>query len=101
MKIYTQTYMEFFGYDISDWIPCECCGRQAQDIHHIWARSIRSDLHDKIENLMALCRICHIKYGDKKQYRDYLQEIHNKKINGRNKGAKRKKKDWFSGCINS
>lgn len=31
-----------------------------------------------ITNLMALCRECHIDYGDKKQYKDLLKETHNK-----------------------
>jgi 5-methylcytosine-specific restriction endonuclease McrA len=35
---------------------------------------------DNINNLMALCRECHLEYGDKKQYIDYLKEIHNDKI---------------------
>lgn len=30
---------------------------------------------------MAICRICHTKYGDKKQFVDFLQDIHNKKLN--------------------
>ena len=31
---------------------------------------------DYIENLQAVCRSCHIRYGDKKQYKDELIEIH-------------------------
>jgi hypothetical protein len=31
---------------------------------------------DKIENLMAVCRECHIKYGDKKNLIDFLIQIH-------------------------
>ena len=37
--------------------------------------------NDNIDNLQALCRNCHIKYGDKKQYKDFLKELHNDKIN--------------------
>lgn len=33
---------------------------------------------DVIENLMACCRECHIKYGDKKQYKEFLKDIHEK-----------------------
>ena len=80
MKPYTQTYINFFGYTIADFIPCECCGGKAVDIHHIEARSKRKDLLNDIINLMALCRLCHIKYGDKIAFKDFLQEIHNKKI---------------------
>jgi 5-methylcytosine-specific restriction endonuclease McrA len=35
---------------------------------------------DYIENLQALCRECHLKYGDKKQYKEFLEEIHLKKL---------------------
>lgn len=35
---------------------------------------------DNIENLMAVCRECHIEYADKKQHIDFLNEIHIKKI---------------------
>jgi 5-methylcytosine-specific restriction endonuclease McrA len=36
---------------------------------------------DKIENLMALCRKCHIEKGDKKQFKEKLKTIHNKLLN--------------------
>jgi 5-methylcytosine-specific restriction endonuclease McrA len=32
---------------------------------------------ENIENLQALCRDCHVKYGDKKQFKEYLKEVHN------------------------
>lgn len=68
-------------YDSSDFIPCEVCGHKAVDIHHIEARGMGgSDKKDIIENLMALCRQCHIEYGDKKQHIDYLKKIHNLRI---------------------
>jgi 5-methylcytosine-specific restriction endonuclease McrA len=35
---------------------------------------------DKIENLMALCRSCHLEYGDKKQHMDFLREKHLEKL---------------------
>jgi hypothetical protein len=35
---------------------------------------------DHIDNLMAVCRLCHIKYGDLKQYKEFLFEIHKAKI---------------------
>lgn len=84
MKQYTKTYLDYFGYTTADFIPCEICGSKSVDIHHVWARSIRKDLENDITNLMALCRVHHIAYGDKKQFRDWLQEIHNKKLNSSN-----------------
>jgi 5-methylcytosine-specific restriction endonuclease McrA len=81
MKPYTKTYLNYFGYDVSDFIPCEVCGSEAKDIHHVQARSIRKDLVNDISNLMALCRKCHTEKGDKKQFREYLQNRHNEVLN--------------------
>ena len=59
-------------------MPCEICGNQAVDLHHIEARGMGgSDTKDNIENLMALCRGHHIAYGDKKQHKEMLIEVHN------------------------
>jgi hypothetical protein len=80
MKPYTKTYLNYFGYDVSDFIPCEVCGGKAVDINHLEARSRRKDLLNDINNLMAMCRQCHIDLADKKQYKEYLQNIHNQKL---------------------
>jgi hypothetical protein len=76
MKNYTRIYMDYFGYDLSSFICCEICGKVANDIHHIENKKIGgSKLKDNIENLMAICREEHVKFGDKKQYKDMLKEI--------------------------
>jgi hypothetical protein len=73
--------MTKMGYDESDFIPCEICKAKAVDIHHINARGMGgTGTKDTIENLMALCRTCHVKYGDKKKFIDILQSIHNEMI---------------------
>ena len=75
------TYFNHFGYDISDFIPCEVCGKTAVDIHHIEARGIGGSKEaDNIENLMALCREDHLKYGDKKQHKEWLKDIHQERL---------------------
>jgi predicted restriction endonuclease len=57
------------------------CGAQAVDIHHIEARGMGGSKHaDRIENLMALCRKHHEMYGDRKQWKDWLQKVHDLKI---------------------
>lgn len=86
MKAHTKVYMDYFGLTIADFIPCEICGKAANDLHHIERRGIGGSLQrDNIENLMALCRNHHVIYGDKKQYKNYLQEIHNKVLESKNK----------------
>jgi hypothetical protein len=81
MKHYVKVYMDYFGYDISDFIPCEVCGAKSVDIHHVEARSMGgSKLKDNIENLMALCRKHHEEFGDKKQWKEWLIKLHNIKL---------------------
>lgn len=81
MKPYVKTYLNHFGYGETDFIPCEICGAKAVDIHHINCRGMGGSKHKNIiENLMALDRICHIKYGDKKQYLDFLKKIHHEHL---------------------
>lgn len=77
MRKHTKIYMDYFGYGKEDFISCEICGKRAVDIHHINARGMGgSKDKDTIENLMAVDRECHIKYGDKKEYMDFLKEKH-------------------------
>jgi predicted restriction endonuclease len=84
MKKHTKIYLDYFGYSIEDFIPCESCGAKAVDIHHIEARGMGGSKEaDTIGNLMALCREHHIEYGDKKQYIEYLKEIHKEKLDGK------------------
>jgi hypothetical protein len=70
--------MTAFGFDTSDFIPCETCGTKAVDIHHIRCRGAgaKKGVRDYPANLMALCRPCHIEYGDKSQHIDYLYAKH-------------------------
>ncbi len=81
MKKHTKIYMNHFGYGEESFIPCEICRAKAVDIHHIIARGMGGDKSkDEIQNLMALCRSCHVEYGDKKQHIDFLMMKHAKKI---------------------
>ena len=82
MKKHTKIYLNYFGYDTTDFIPCEVCGAIANDIHHITARGMGGSKHrDNIENLMALCRKHHEELGDKKQHKDFLIITHQIKMN--------------------
>jgi hypothetical protein len=77
---YKQTYLKYFRYGEQDIVPCEICQSPAVDIHHIWGRGKDKDV---IENLMAVCRKCHVRIHDKEMFRkEELQLIHNYKLSG-------------------
>lgn len=95
MKSHTKIYLKSFGYTDTDFIPCEVGGLQATDVHHIFCKGMGgnpSGDKDRIENLMALTRENHEKYGDKKQYLRDLLFIHEAKLKA--KGIDYDK-DWF------
>jgi 5-methylcytosine-specific restriction endonuclease McrA len=84
MKKHVKTYLDFFGYDETSWIACEMCGQTAVDINHIDAKGMGgSKLKDNIENLMAMCRKCHIDLGDKKEHKVMMKVVHQVKMNER------------------
>ena len=77
MKNHTKVYFQAFGYDVSDFIPSELSSQPAVDIHHIDCRgSGGTKKEDRIEELMALTREEHLKYGDKKQFMRMLYMKH-------------------------
>ena len=79
MKIHTKIYFKALGYDESDFIPSELSGKQAQDIHHIECKGMGGNPlkdKDRIENLQAVTREEHIKYGDKQENMYYLYTKH-------------------------
>jgi hypothetical protein len=81
LRNHTKVYLNHFGYTGEDFIPCETCGARAVDIHHIEARRMGGTKKgDTIDNLMALCREHHLQYGDKKQYIEFLKDIHKQKL---------------------
>ena len=79
MKKHTKVYLQGMGYSETDFIPCEVCGAKAHDIHHIFPRGMGgSKILDVIQNLMALCRKHHDKYGDRDDTREMLVNAHAK-----------------------
>ncbi len=79
MQKHTKIYFTFFGYTQGDFIPCEICGQTAVDIHHIDARGMGgnpSGNKDEIQNLQAVCRLCHTKYGDISEFKELLKKVH-------------------------
>ena len=79
MKKHVKIYLKSMGYNDTDWIGCEICEKTAVDIHHIHRRGIGGNSNsDHVNNLMALCRKCHIEYGDVPYLIDKLTAIHDK-----------------------
>ncbi len=77
MKKHTKIYLKGMGYHETDWIPCELCPKTAVDIHHIEPRGMGgSKSKDVIENLMAVCRECHLKAESKEYSKEKLKKIH-------------------------
>ena len=77
MQKHTKVYMNFFGYDESDYIPCEMgCGSRAVDIHHLERRTRNKVTNDYIENLVGLCRDCHINAESDKSFNMYTRIKH-------------------------
>ena len=74
MGYYKQVYIDAFGFDEGDWIPCEISGQTAVDIHHIIGRGKGGE--DRIENLMALTREIHAEFGDIKECMVTLLQRH-------------------------
>ena len=85
MQRHTLNYLQGMGFDTSDTILCEVCGKVAVDIAHIVARSKfgskRKQLQDHITNLCAMCRDCHYDYDFKNRWTiEEIFEIHLKNI---------------------
>ena len=77
MQKHTKIYMDYFGYDISDYIPCESCGSRAQDVHHIDNKGMGgSKEKDYIENLAGLCRTCHDLCHEFEEVNQKVKHIH-------------------------
>lgn len=80
MVIHKKVYLKH----VPDNHVCEFCYAPATDIHHIYCKGMGgSKSKDVIENLMALCRSCHVEYGDKTRYYDSLIEAHRKFLEDR------------------
>lgn len=79
MKRHTKIYLDYFNFKIPEDCICELCENMAVDIHHIDSRGMGGDptgKKDIITNLQALCRSCHIKFGDDPKYKIMLALRH-------------------------
>lgn len=78
MQKHTKIYLDHYRYGEQDTILCEWCGHNiAVDINHIEARGMGgSKEKDYIENLVAMCRECHLKFEAKKISKEELLQRH-------------------------
>jgi len=80
MQKHTKIYLEFFGFDETDFIACEICGKKGSEIHHIEPKSKfgskRKDEQDLISNIMCVCRTCHNEYGQISDLKETLKLVH-------------------------
>ena len=77
MQKHTKIYINHFGYTLADFIPCEICGGQAVDIHHIEPKGMGgSKTKDYIENLIAVCRKHHEDCHNSKDFNETAKNIH-------------------------
>jgi 5-methylcytosine-specific restriction endonuclease McrA len=73
--------MKHFKFEPGDHIGCEVCDAKAVDIHHIIPRGMGgSNTKDYIENLVSLCRTCHIHAENSKDFNKLVKNIHLKNL---------------------
>lgn len=77
MNKHTKIYYSYFKYDETDFVGCELCGGVAVDIHHLIAKGMGgSKTKDYIENLIAVCRACHVKCHSSIEFNTIAKETH-------------------------
>ncbi len=71
---YKSKYLKFRGFGEQDLIMCDSCHKErGNDVHHIQFRSQGGA--DEPENLIILCRLCHDKAHDSRQFNNYLKQL--------------------------
>lgn len=84
MKKHTKIYCDHFDIiNPEEYHPCEWCeSRAIVDINHIIPRGMggKNPRVDRIENLVGMCRECHINFEKKYISKKDLREAHLKNI---------------------
>jgi hypothetical protein len=77
MKKHTKIYLKEMGFTDTCFIPCEICNSKSVDIHHLISKGMGgSKTKDYIENLIAVCRECHVKCHSSIDFNSKAKEIH-------------------------
>lgn len=85
MKPHTKNYIEFFGIGEQDIILCTNCGFVSNDLHHVYIKGMGGrktyerngktlDING-VENIISLCRGCHVKAHSGILLREYLYKL--------------------------
>ena len=80
MQSYAKVYLEAFGLKETDFIGCAICEKKATEFHHILSRGKFKEGLNMIENILPVCRTCHIDYGDKTEYMSLLLQIQRRRL---------------------
>ena len=83
MQKHTLKYFDHFDITPGEFVGCEMCGTEANDIHHIDSKGMGGTSIDKdvIGNLAALCRKCHDLCHASKVFNRNVLIIHTYKLN--------------------
>ena len=78
MQKHTKIWMNYFDKTTDEFIECENCRGRASEIHHIDSKGMggTSLNKDYIENLIAVCRICHEKAHASIEFNQELKQTH-------------------------
>jgi hypothetical protein len=68
--MYKKNFLKHYKIGIHEYVACAVCGGQAIELHHIIKRSSLGS--DEVENLLPVCRSCHMdcearKYSEEEQ----------------------------------
>jgi 5-methylcytosine-specific restriction endonuclease McrA len=75
MKPYIKLYLDHYNLH-GEYIPCVVCGATSVDIHHISPKGMGGRAgKDVIDNLIALCRLCHEKAHSSVLTKEYLRSL--------------------------
>lgn len=74
---YKQKYFKHYDICPDDVVLCKVCGAKAVDIHHIQKKGMgkTSKDYDNIDNLIPLCRDCHLRAHFQKEPYLYEKEL--------------------------
>ena len=75
MKPYVKLYLDHHSLH-GEFVPCLVCNSESSEIHHISPKGMGGKAgKDVIENLIALCRRCHIEAHESKLSKAYLRSL--------------------------